>query len=345
MLAFTGIARHFRERVWPKARPWPVPWTGIDVSFLIFLGLLFPSLTGELLSHAPFYSQLYGPEFPRSKDTNAPTLSESASIAGTAAAAIQQEHAAELQTVRGMWASLFAFPFQLGAIVLLRRATYPRWRTPRTHSFRVLGARLALAGWAWLLFTPIVFVVHLGAVFLSNSLGTSPEEHPLAKLSAARPPIDRFLFVLQACVIAPLVEEWLCRGLLLPWASRRAYRSVIVLVVAAFLVVSFTTIDNDVTRYGGLVLGCGFTLLAVPLLQPPSSRVSEVKRRRWAGIVSSAAFFAALHASVWPSPVPLFVFGLGLGWLATVTRGVLVPSIVHGLFNAVSVLLVLRGPS
>jgi membrane protease YdiL (CAAX protease family) len=46
---------------------------------------------------------------------------------------------------------------------------------------------------------------------------------------------------------------------------------------------------------------------------------------------------------VWPSPIPLFVLGLGLGWLAVRTRGILVPAIVHGLFNAVSGVFVLRG--
>ena len=39
----------------------------------------------------------------------------------------------------------------------------------------------------------------------------------------------------------------------------------------------------------------------------------------------------------------LFVLGLGLGWLAVWTRGLLVPVLVHGLFNGVSVLFVLRG--
>jgi len=50
-----------------------------------------------------------------------------------------------------------------------------------------------------------------------------------------------------------------------------------------------------------------------------------------------------VHSSVWPSPIPLFVLGLGLGWLAMRTRGVFVPVIVHGLFNAVSAVFVLRG--
>jgi membrane protease YdiL (CAAX protease family) len=66
-------------------------------------------------------------------------------------------------------------------------------------------------------------------------------------------------------------------------------------------------------------------------------------RRHYRAIYVSAAFFALVHSGVWPTPIPLFVLGLGLGWLAVRTRGILVPVIVHGLFNAVSAVYVLRG--
>jgi membrane protease YdiL (CAAX protease family) len=60
-------------------------------------------------------------------------------------------------------------------------------------------------------------------------------------------------------------------------------------------------------------------------------------------IYSSAVLFGLVHSGVWPSPMPLFVLGLGLGWIAVQSRGLLVPIIVHGLFNAVSAVYVLRG--
>jgi membrane protease YdiL (CAAX protease family) len=65
-------------------------------------------------------------------------------------------------------------------------------------------------------------------------------------------------------------------------------------------------------------------------------------RRTVGAVYASASLFALVHSSVWPSPIPLFVFGLGLGWLAVRTRGALAPAIVHGLFNTVSVLFVLK---
>jgi CNT family concentrative nucleoside transporter len=48
-------------------------------------------------------------------------------------------------------------------------------------------------------------------------------------------------------------------------------------------------------------------------------------------VYASAALFAVVHSAIWPSPIPLFLLGLGLGWLAVRTRGVLAPAIVHGL--------------
>jgi hypothetical protein len=65
-------------------------------------------------------------------------------------------------------------------------------------------------------------------------------------------------------------------------------------------------------------------------------------RRHLRAIYVSAACFGLIHFGIWPSPIPLFFLGLGLGWLAVRTRGVLVPIVVHGLFNAVSAVFVLR---
>ena len=46
-----------------------------------------------------------------------------------------------------------------------------------------------------------------------------------------------------------------------------------------------------------------------------------------------------MHSFAWPSPVALFVLALGLGWLAHRTRSLAGPIVLHGLFNAVSCML------
>ena len=40
---------------------------------------------------------------------------------------------------------------------------------------------------------------------------------------------------------------------------------------------------------------------------------------------------------------PCIALGLGLGWVAVRTQGLLAPFLVHGLFNAVSAVYVLGG--
>jgi membrane protease YdiL (CAAX protease family) len=71
-------------------------------------------------------------------------------------------------------------------------------------------------------------------------------------------------------------------------------------------------------------------------------RSTQHLRAIWA----SAALFAAVHSHVWPSPVPLVVLAVGLGYLYLRTRSLVGPIVVHAMFNAVSALyLVLGGPS
>jgi membrane protease YdiL (CAAX protease family) len=57
-----------------------------------------------------------------------------------------------------------------------------------------------------------------------------------------------------------------------------------------------------------------------------------------AALYGSSMLFAIFHASVWPTPIALFVLGLGLGWLAYRTQSLVGPMVMHGLFNAVSCL-------
>jgi membrane protease YdiL (CAAX protease family) len=67
-------------------------------------------------------------------------------------------------------------------------------------------------------------------------------------------------------------------------------------------------------------------------------------RQRWQqweqknGVLSifgSAMMFAAFH-EVWPTPIPLFILGIGLGFLAFRTQSLLPSIVLHALFNAVA---------
>jgi membrane protease YdiL (CAAX protease family) len=70
----------------------------------------------------------------------------------------------------------------------------------------------------------------------------------------------------------------------------------------------------------------------------------KLPKRTTLAVWSSAALFAAAHSVVWPSPVALFVLGLGLGYLTARTRSWAASAVCHILFNTTSfVYLVSRG--
>jgi hypothetical protein len=92
-----------------------------------------------------------------------------------------------------------------------------------------------------------------------------------------------------------------------------------------------------------------FLLLLLPpyLLLPLSKRVrrrlrisSPLAMRGW---LANASLFAAVHSSVWPSPIPLFFLGLGLAWLALRTQSIIPSIVVHVLFNGIAVVYTIMG--
>jgi membrane protease YdiL (CAAX protease family) len=299
-------------------KPWPVPWGGFEV-FVAFVGVavLFPAVAVEVLNATGFYPRVYGPEFPAPNATDLPD-------------AVRREAA----TLRGLWANLFALPAALACVWLAFRNAYPTYRPLRPDRGSV-----ALAVFAWLALAPLVLALNAIVNALAQESGVTPETHPLAKLGA-RPLFDRVLFAFEACVGAPLREEVLFRGLLLPWCvgrSRdrdlRSGRPWIVTGIAVGLAVVLGERRTGPTAFAALLallLGCVWVL-------------KKTGARRARAVVATAALFAVVHSAVWPNPVPLFALGLGLGWLAVRTNGILVPVLVHGLFNAVSVVFVLRG--
>jgi membrane protease YdiL (CAAX protease family) len=307
----------------PPWRPWPVPWSGfaVAVAFLV-VGFVLPLITHQLLDGGGFFQSVYGDDFPAPR-----------------AEGVEPGRAAEAAALRALWVGLLALPLQIGLLRLARSALYPGWRPPPGVGVAT-GVWLAVAG--WLLLTPAVMLVHAAVNLVYQQLDWHADTHPLARLGN-RPLLDQALFVLQACLVAPLVEEVLFRGVLLPWCGGRtrlpgagvrpatALRPWFVMVAAGMFAAASE--KPGALAFAGVL---AFGLAAV-------WKLNRSGERRARAVYASAALFATVHSGVWPSPIPLFVLGLGLGWLALRTRGVLVPTAVHGLFNAVSVVFVLRG--
>lgn len=339
------LARRTREPTLPPWHPRRVPWTGAEVvlAFLVLL-MVVPPVMFEALTQAGFFQSVYGPDSMRP----APPAEVVTAAAGGPAVVAVEEQAAQMKVVRILWAALLGLPLQLGLAVLAWKTAYPKWQPP--GQLRQIPTRLWLAVLAWLVLTPLVHTVHVVVNVLFLQIGWTPQEHDLTRVSG-RPVLDQALFVVEAAAAAPLVEELLFRGILLPWlvggaalgGNRPAWRVRVWLVLGAAVCWSAASVWNPNGGIGQLSRGpllftaglaAGWGVLSLGLRR---------KQRTAGAIYASAALFAAIHSTVWPTPIPLFVLGLGLGWLAVRTRGFLVPAVVHGLFNAVSVLLVLRG--
>ena len=84
---------------------------------------------------------------------------------------------------------------------------------------------------------------------------------------------------------------------------------------------------------GGLIFAGILALCYALIAFRESSNNSGLK-----AIFGSAMVFAVFHSTVWPSPIPLFLFGFVLGYLAYRTHSLVPGIVVHCLFNTVACL-------
>ena len=306
------ISKRNHQPIFLPIRRWSAPWSGYEVLILFITATAAPtSLISPILSASGFYPAVYGPE--AAQETWEP--------------------------MQSLWSSVFFTPMFVGVVWCVLRLAYPNWRSGGFAPAPRVAGGIA----TWLILHPIVVAVHFAvlAVFLLQEW--RPDSHPLeTKFREGRPVVDDILFAIQAALAAPLLEEVLFRGALVPWLLGKRNRPAILMGLAIVLAVVFSIRQSD---DGQTEMRAGSVIFAALLLALGAVLHVRVKRHRrtMGAIYSSAALFALVHSTVWPSPIPLFVLGLGLGWLTIRTRGILAPVIVHGLFNAVSVLFVLRG--
>jgi membrane protease YdiL (CAAX protease family) len=340
--AFTlGVAiwvskRHSTMRLLPKWQVWRGPWGVFEVLVVFFVvSFLIPIMIGSGMAIAT--RQHSGEREPGPP----PSIESQAALAGTAVTEGQQPAAAAAEeiakTINTLWIAALSLPLQLSLLIALGRLLSPGWRFISRQS---VASQLLLALIAWAVLSVLVHGINVPVNVLFNMLGLERDRHPLEKLTNLSWS-DSALFVFCACVAAPVVEEFVFRGVILVWAQggrktpavpdiRARFRPWI-LVLAALL---FAALSR---RTGAIV----FVVALIPLMSCCLYALPR-KRQTVGAIVSSAMLFGAVHSTAWPSPIPLFVLGLGLGWLAARTRSILAPIVVHGLFNAISVVIVLR---
>jgi membrane protease YdiL (CAAX protease family) len=176
----------------------------------------------------------------------------------------------------------------------------------------------------------------------------------MLQTGAGSVPLYVLLFV-QAVIVAPVGEELFFRGIMQPYLTERPWGGLLGLGLAAFIgtLVHWPghVAINDPAGVVSAAAPALFVLAVLPLywrvdawVPPRWLPVHDPIARRQAAraIVGTAILFANVHANVWPTPVPLFVLALGLGWLAYRTQGVVAPIVLHMLFNAIPILAMPR---
>jgi membrane protease YdiL (CAAX protease family) len=295
------------RRLFPPQRLRATSWAGRDIAAVLFLSLIFwPVTVGSVLEQLGFFGWMYGPASP-AKDQES------------------------------LWISLFCAPLNITTVLAWMRLG----RGVRFYQLGLTSHRgvenVLLAIIAWLLTTPVVYVLGFLADFGSaRVLNVPPEKHPLFELAASRPlSAELAAIVVAAVVAAPLWEELLFRGILQRWFTVTPWGSDAAVAGA----LAFAFLDRGSKGLWPVL----FVLAMVPgyiLVSRSRSRAvpsTDVAR----AIFATALLFAAFHSRVWPTPIPLFALGLVLGFLAYRTQSLIAPILLHALFNAVATIALL----
>lgn len=319
----------------PVLPPWRRPatrWNGFVVLALFVLHVLLAPTLMVGFSALGFYRLVYGPDFP-SILVQVPAPDPLGAVGGGSGAVVAGR-AAGPTVLRFLWASVVAVP-------VLVSVTAAAWVSSREHPPRFdpgrFPGRVALGVGAWAVLTPAALAVNFLLTWVLETTGTTPDDHPLTGIELAGRPGTVVLFAGVVCGLIPLAEEVLFRGVLLGWAVRRRVRPWVVIAAG----MAFAVLNGGLKDISNLANGrAGFGLLLLGGLAVLTWRRSP---GTWRAVYATAAAFGLAHSAVWPTPVPLFVLGLGLGWLTARTRCLVPAAVVHGLFNTVSLVYLVRG--
>jgi membrane protease YdiL (CAAX protease family) len=298
----------------PRQRLRAVPWEGIDllaIFILVFRCWPIPFL--ELLKATGFFNWLYGPEF---------------KLPGAEA----KQDSVDLNSIRAVvWAGFFAAPVQIATIPVFLRVV----RGVRPYQLGLIAQRWlensSLGVLAGIGLTPVVLGVHALTNWVYVRIAGAPPEHPLSEMANHQASsLELVMLIFTAVCAAPILEELFFRGLLQPWFASRPYGGSVAMVLA--LAVPIEGLPQIAPFIFVAVMVPGYLIvehLAWPLLKVPHAARA---------IYGSALVFAASHYFAWPTPIPLFILGLGLGYLAFRTQSLVAPIVLHAFFNGVSCL-------
>lgn len=189
----------------------------------------------------------------------------------------------------------------------------------------------------WVIITPLCNIL-LMVVLLSfwETLWGRKSEHPLSLILQNDTQWSTWILVgIVTCIIAPLREEIMFRGIIQPYLVRNPMTSDIIVVLS--IIWAFTILMTPGT---GPDRGMGMGPLFFIATIAPGYYLFEKWTEPWIkvpgaarGIFATSLIFAGIHFGAWPQPIPLFFLSLALGLLAYRTRSLLGPITVHALFN------------
>jgi membrane protease YdiL (CAAX protease family) len=299
--------------VCPRWVPPAFVWPGLAVLGFLFGGHLAYQPVVAALDALGFYRAVYPNGVPTPDGL---TPNEAAQVASQ---------------LRFMWASLGLVPAALLIAAAVRAVGF---HAPPRVSGRLLLRSVALGTGVWVTVGTTAYTLNLIIQTLFQRYNIPVTEHTLSKLGPAGDGAGGWLFVLSACVAVPAWEEFLFRGLLVDWAGGRWYRPWVLVFAAGWWVATTAGAAGPLGFVAVLAAG-------LYLIQRVGPRVRHRFPKRTVGSIwGSSALFAAAHSTVWPSPIPLFVLALGLGYVTARTRSWLPAAVAHGLFNLVSTLFV-----
>jgi membrane protease YdiL (CAAX protease family) len=290
-----------------------VSWTAVELGIVLFLTeFALVLIAAGCLDRLGFYSWLYGPEF----------RSPLQAVAGQKPPALDSFRAT-------IWATLFALPMQVVAIpgiLYLGSGTRPFQIGLTSHRWR---QNIVLGFFAYLAVTPFVEVVNvLVTVVYQAFLHDVPQDHLLVVgLSQTDRSVDWAVVIALVVLQAPIIEEMYFRGVFQKWLEVRDWGGTAAVAVALAWTSLRVSQENTWGPFGFAILaspGAWFFPALVRRLIPDGN----VAR----AIYGTALVFAVFH-SAWPQPVPLFVLGLALGYLAYRTQSLIPPMVLHALFN------------
>jgi membrane protease YdiL (CAAX protease family) len=312
----------------PPVPPAPLSPTArllIFAALVIFVRQFWRDVAAQGLLHSGFFASFYGPDF--------------AALVSESGAGAKQQLA--LTRVH-LWAVAVGFPFWAVSVAGLVRVIPGLTREEIGLTSRHLGRDLLTGLIGWAVLAPLSFGVNWIVVSLYQLGGIQgmTEEHPFTEVAKSNlMPAEWVPFVLVATMATAVYEELLFRGILQPLFSRHEWGGVAAMTGALVMMVLLRW-DRIAAAYrsadGALpmeLIPLGFVLATIPGFLAVW-RFGRAPRA--AGVYGTALLFATIHATVWPSPIGLFVFALGVGYLAERTGSLVGPIVVHTLFNGVT---------